>query len=53
MSDPLDDMPMLIIRLARALKKASPDHELPDKAVDYLVRKGLLKGPLRAETRGT
>lgn len=52
MSDPLADMPLLIMRLARALKKADPEHELPDKAVGYLVRKGLLKGPFRNETQG-
>jgi hypothetical protein len=33
-------------------KQSRAEHELPDKAVGYLVRKGLLKGPFRNETQG-
>lgn len=34
-------------RLARSLRKAAPDHDLPSKALDYLARNGLQCSPLR------
>lgn len=43
----LDDLSMLIRQLAHSLKKARPDSELPDRAVDYLARHGLQGSPLR------
>jgi hypothetical protein len=44
----VDDMATLIRRLARALQKAAPEHDLPAKALDYLKRKRLDASPLRA-----
>jgi hypothetical protein len=46
----VDDLRMLVVRLARALNKAIPDNTLAYKALDYLERKGLQGSPLRAET---
>ena len=43
------DLSMLVLRLARALQKASPDSEAPASALDYLKRKGLSGSPLRQE----
>lgn len=37
----LDEMAMMIRKLAQALRKAAPEHDLPQKALDYLKRKGL------------
>ena len=42
-----DDLSALVQRLARALRKAAPDNDLPRKALDYLARKGLKGSPLR------
>lgn len=42
-----DDLVALVQRLARALRKAAPDNELPEKALDYLRRKNLQGSPLR------
>lgn len=42
-----DDLVALVQRLARELRKAAPDHALPEKALDYLRRKGLQGSPLR------
>ena len=42
-----DDLVALVQRLARELRKAAPDHALPEKALDYLRRKGLRGSPLR------
>ncbi len=44
----VDDMATLIRRLARALQKAAPEHDLPVKAMDYLKRKRLDASPLRS-----
>lgn len=43
----VDDLAALVRRLVRSLSKASPDHALPAKAVDYLQRIGLQGSPLR------
>lgn len=45
----LDDMAMLIRMLVHQLRKANPDSKLPDRAVDYLRRKGLQGSVLRLE----
>lgn len=42
-----DDLVALVQRLARDLRKAAPDNGLPEKAMDYLRRKGLQGSPLR------
>jgi len=39
----MDEMAILIMRLCHSLKKVQPDSELPEKAMDYLRRKNLLK----------
>lgn len=44
----VDDLRATIIKLARALRKAAPDHNLPAQALDYLNRVGLGMNPLRA-----
>ena len=41
------DLAMLVARLARKLRKASPADELPTQALDYLNRNGLNGSPLR------
>lgn len=43
----LENLSALVVRLARALKKAQPGHPLPGQAVAYLQRKGLVGSPLR------
>jgi hypothetical protein len=43
----VDDLAALVARLAHSLRQAAPDNDLPDKAVDYLRRKGLQGSPLR------
>lgn len=43
------DLSMLVRQLVQALRKAAPDHALPDKALGYLKRKGLQGSPLRGE----
>lgn len=40
-SQAMDEMAMMIRKLAQALRKAAPEHDLPKKALDYLKRKGL------------
>lgn len=40
-SEPVDELVSLINRLAHSFKKANPDSDLPNKALDYLKRKGL------------
>jgi hypothetical protein len=45
----VDDLSALVTRLARALRKAVPDNDLSEKALDYLKREGLVGSPLRAE----
>ena len=42
-----DDLTALVRQLVRSLRKAAPQHALPDKALDYLKRKGLQGSPLR------
>ena len=42
-----DDLAALARQLVRSLRKADPQHALPDKAIDYLKRKGLQGSPLR------
>jgi hypothetical protein len=41
------DLAMLVAKLARALRKAAPEHDLPARAMDYLQREGLCGSPLR------
>jgi phage gpG-like protein len=45
-----DDLAALVRQLVRSLRKAAPDNELADKALDYLKRKGLQGSPLRHNT---
>lgn len=42
-----DDLANVVMRLSRALKKASPDNDLPEKAMDYLKRNGMAGTVLR------
>jgi hypothetical protein len=44
----VDDMAAIIRQLVHSLRKAAPGHALPEKALDYLVRKGLQGSPLRS-----
>lgn len=44
----VDELAMLVRRLARALQKAAPDSDLPKTAVDYLSIAGLAGSPMRA-----
>jgi hypothetical protein len=44
--DRLDDLVMLVSRLAIALKKAAPATDLPEMAMDYLRRNGMTPRPL-------
>lgn len=44
----VDDLAALVARLVRALRTAAPGHDLPEKALDYLKRKGLTGSALRA-----
>jgi hypothetical protein len=48
----LDDLSALVVRLVRALRKASPDGDLPEKALGYLYRKGLAPSVLRGGAFG-
>lgn len=48
-----DDLAALVQRLARALRKAAPDNDLPATALDYLRRKNLQGSPLRTEATNT
>ena len=41
------DLAQLVARLARALRKAAPDNELPVLALDYLINENLCGSPLR------
>lgn len=43
----VEDLSALVQRLVQRLRKAAPDDELPDKAMDYLQRSGRLGSPLR------
>ena len=42
-----DDLAALVTRLARSLRKAAPDNDLPGKAMDYLAKHGIAPSPLR------
>lgn len=44
---PVEDLSALVQRLVRRLRKAAPDYELSNKAMDYLRRNGRLGSPLR------
>lgn len=41
------DLAVLVVRLACALRKATPDNDLPEKAMDYLKRNDFDCDPLR------
>lgn len=43
----VDDLASIVMRLAHALRKAAPDNEHTEKALDYLKRKELIGSPLR------
>jgi len=45
----IDDLSMLVRSLASSLRKVAPEHGLPDRAIDYLKRKGLQGSILRNE----
>ncbi|WP_147479753.1 hypothetical protein [Pseudomonas syringae group genomosp. 3] len=45
----VDDLSALVRQLVQHLRKAAPDNDLPEKAMDYLKRKGLQGSPLRNE----
>lgn len=49
LSRQVQDLAMIVTRLGRALRQASPFSALPDQAADYLKRQGLLGSPLRGE----
>lgn len=44
----VDDLSALVRQLVQRLRKAAPDNDLSEKALDYLKRKGLLGSPMRA-----
>lgn len=44
----VDDLCALAKQFVQRLRKAAPDSDLPEKAMDYLKRKGLQGSPLRA-----
>ena len=46
----VDDLSLLVKRLARALRKDNPDSELAWGALDYLKRNGLEGSPLKEST---
>lgn len=46
-SPSVDDMAAVIRQLVRSLRKASPDNEVAERALDYLKRHGLQGSPLR------
>ena len=43
----VDELAVLVSRLARMLKKVAPNEDLYDKATDYLKRTGRIGSPLR------
>lgn len=43
----VNELAVLVNRLARSLRKESPDNEILAKAMDYLKRNGLEGSPLR------
>lgn len=46
------DLSILTKRFVHRLRKAAPDNDLPEQALDYLKRKGLQGRPMRAEDVG-
>lgn len=44
----VDELAMLVRKLVHSLRKAAPDHDLPQRAMDYLASRGLQGNPLRA-----
>lgn len=46
----MGDMATLVKQLVQNLRKAAPDNDLADKALDYLERHGLLGSPLRVHS---
>lgn len=46
----VDDLSALTKQFVQRLRKGAPDSDLPEKAMDYLRRKGLQGSPLRAAT---
>lgn len=44
----MDELAMLTRKLVQSLRKAAPDNESAEKALDYLKRKGLGGNPLRS-----
>ncbi|MBB5448417.1 hypothetical protein HDG38_007070, partial [Paraburkholderia sp. WSM4177] len=44
----VDDLAMLVRKLVRHVRKARPDNNMADMAMDYLRRHGLEESPLRA-----
>jgi len=45
----VEDLAILVRRLARNLGKLQPDNELSIKAMDYLIRNDLAGSPLRED----
>lgn len=43
------ELAMLVRQLVHSLRKAAPDNEISNRALDYLKRKGLSGNPMRAE----
>jgi hypothetical protein len=43
----VDELAMLVRKLVRHVRKASPDNNMATMAMDYLQRKGLAGSPLR------
>lgn len=43
----VDDLSAIVRKLVHQLRKAAPDNDLPEKALDYLKRKGLQGSPMR------
>lgn len=48
LAEVVDDLSALTKRFVQRLRKAAPGNDLPDQALDYLKRKGLLGSPMRA-----
>jgi len=43
----IGDLSMMVRKLASSLRKAAPNNDLPDRAIDYLKRKNLQGSILR------
>ena len=46
----VDDLSALVRQLVQKLRKAAPESDLPERALDYLKRKGLQGSPFRSGT---